>query len=77
MANENKSSHKIDTENDKKDSKTEMRTSDDINMQSGIVDQVNYSHQSNMTLCAYSVITQSFSTVKINISGEMEEESND
>ncbi|MFP4662404.1 MAG: hypothetical protein ACLFPF_09445 [Halanaerobiales bacterium] len=58
----------------KNENKSEI--SDDIYMQSGIVDQVNYSHQSNMTLCAYSVITQSFSTIKININEETEDENN-
>lgn len=46
--------------------------SNDIYMQSDIVDQLNYNQQSNMTLSAYSVITQSFSTVKINISNNQE-----
>lgn len=40
----------------------------DILMASDIVDQINYNQQSNMSLSAYSVITQSYSTVKINIS---------
>ncbi|AZO95320.1 hypothetical protein GM661_09505 [Iocasia frigidifontis] len=40
----------------------------DLFMQSDIVDQINYNQQSNMTISAYSVITQSFSTVKINVS---------
>ncbi len=37
-----------------------------MHMQAEIVDQVNANQQSNMTLSAYSVITQSYSTVKIN-----------
>lgn len=37
-------------------------------MASDIVDQINYNQQSNMSLSAYSVITQSYSTIKINIS---------
>lgn len=58
----------------KKDKKLSNNKSDDILMKSDIVDQVNYSHQSNMTLCAFSVITQSFSNVKINVAGEMEDD---
>lgn len=38
----------------------------DIYMKAGIVDQFNTNQQSNMTLSAHSVITQSGSTVKIN-----------
>ncbi len=50
------------------DLEKKCKKSNDILMQSDIVDQLNYNQQSNMTLSAYSVITQSFSTVKINIS---------
>lgn len=45
-------------------------SSDDIFMQSDIVDQLNYNQQSNMALSAYSIITQSFSTVNINFASD-------
>ncbi len=39
----------------------------DTYMQADIIDQLNTNQQSNMTLSAYSIITQSYSTVKFNI----------
>lgn len=47
----------------------ESKKSNDIYMQADIIDQVNTNQQSNMTLSAYSVITQSDSAVKINSAG--------
>lgn len=44
----------------------------DVYMEAGIIDQVNTNQQSNMTLSAYSVITQSYSAVKINSEGTKE-----
>jgi hypothetical protein len=38
----------------------------DVLMQADIIDQANTNQQSNMTLSAYSVITQSDSTVRLN-----------
>ncbi|NLM97139.1 MAG: hypothetical protein GX175_05970 [Halanaerobiaceae bacterium] len=49
------------------ESKKKNKT-DEIMMASDIVDQINYNQQSNMSLSVYSVITQSYSTIKINIS---------
>ncbi|MCG8502442.1 MAG: hypothetical protein MJB12_18825 [Firmicutes bacterium] len=46
----------------------------DIYMQADMIDQVNKNQQSNMTLSAYSVITQSDSAVKINGGSQMEVE---
>lgn len=37
----------------------------EINMQANAIDQINVNHQSNMTLSAHSVITQSHYSVKI------------
>lgn len=44
----------------------------DMYMQADIIDQVNTNQQSNMTLSAYSVITQSDSCIKINSGGDEE-----
>ena len=52
---------------------SDKENTNDIFMQSDIVNQINYNQQSNMTISAYSVITQSFSTVKINISNNQKE----
>ncbi|MEW6622866.1 MAG: hypothetical protein AB1420_07040 [Bacillota bacterium] len=43
----------------------------DVYMQAEIIDQLNTNHQSNMTLSAYSVITQSASTIKISSSDDV------
>lgn len=43
------------------------QNNDGIIMEAEIVDQINTNQQSNMTLSSHSVITQTGSTVKINI----------
>ena len=44
----------------------ELDKKNDVYMRADIIDQLNTNQQSNMTLSAYSVVTQSYSTVKIN-----------
>ncbi len=51
---------------------TKTNPSNDVFMEAGIIDQFNTNQQSNMTLSAYSVITQSFSAIKINYQGDGE-----
>ena len=46
----------------------------DLYMDAEIVDQVNTNQQSNMTLCSYSSVTQSYSTICINSISNSEEE---
>ncbi|WP_432401192.1 hypothetical protein [Wukongibacter sp. M2B1] len=53
---------------------SEIEQSCEFYMRSDIVDQSNIISQSNMALSAYSVITQSYSSVKINITGDEESE---
>lgn len=48
----------------------DIKDSNGMHMQAGIIDQLNTNQQSNMTLSAYSVITQNCSTIKFNIDGE-------
>ncbi len=45
---------------------TEIEPLCEYYMRSDIIDQSNIIHQSNMALSVYSVITQSYSSVKIN-----------
>ncbi|KNF08063.1 hypothetical protein CLPU_10c01180 [Gottschalkia purinilytica] len=44
----------------------DIQNDNGITMKANIIDQINTNQQSNMTLSAYSVITQVCSTVKIN-----------
>ncbi|WP_192930235.1 hypothetical protein [Alkaliphilus pronyensis] len=50
----------------KTDEKAVKKSSGDVYMQADIIDQINANQQSNMTLSAYSTITQSYSSIKIN-----------
>ncbi|SCY50373.1 hypothetical protein [Alkaliphilus peptidifermentans] len=51
---------------EKTDGKSVKDNNRSVYMQADIIDQINTNQQSNMTLSAYSTITQSYSNVKIN-----------
>lgn len=57
---------------DKKKGVPKSPNKDNVHMQADIVDQINTNQQSNMVLSAYSVITQSCTTVKLNGAGSLE-----
>lgn len=57
----------IDSKNLTCDAEINNKVQDGVYMQADIIDQLNTNQQSNMTLSSCSVITQSGSAVKINV----------